>query len=113
LASHVPGPLLELFEQFEDVQFWVKDSRHRYVHVNRAFLLNYALDDPAQVIGKTDYDQSQTGQSHTLTLPSPRPAAPPLTARTADARRRCHWAAALNPAPVRLNLLLRLLNCEI
>lgn len=48
-------PLTELFEPLEDVQFWVKDRENRYVHVNRAFLLNYALDEAAQIIGETDY----------------------------------------------------------
>ncbi len=51
-------PLTELFEPLEDVQFWVKDRENRYVHVNRAFLLNYALDEAAQIIGETDYHLS-------------------------------------------------------
>jgi AraC-like DNA-binding protein len=50
--------LAELFEPLEDVQFWIKDREGRYCRVNRAFLLNYALTEPCQVIGKTDYDLS-------------------------------------------------------
>lgn len=51
-------PLAELFESIEDVQFWIKDAKHRYVHANRALLLNYALSDMAELSGKTDYDFS-------------------------------------------------------
>lgn len=48
----------ELFDSLEDVQFWVKDRSHRYLHVNRSFLLNYDLTDVAQVLGRTDFDLS-------------------------------------------------------
>ena len=51
-------PIVELFEPLEDVQFWVKDAENRYLHANRTLLLNYALDDVAQIVGKTDYDYS-------------------------------------------------------
>lgn len=51
-------PLAELFEPLEDVQFWIKDIHHRYLHANRALLLNYALNDVAELAGKTDYDFS-------------------------------------------------------
>jgi hypothetical protein len=37
------------------VQFWIKDRENRYLHANRTLLLNYALDDLAQIVGKTDY----------------------------------------------------------
>jgi AraC-like DNA-binding protein len=50
--------LAELFEPLEDVQFWIKDREGQYCYINRAFLLNYALSEPGQVIGKTDYDLS-------------------------------------------------------
>jgi len=50
--------LAELFEPLEDVQFWIKDREGRYCRVNRAFLLNYALSEQRQVVGKTDYDLS-------------------------------------------------------
>lgn len=50
--------LAGLFEPLPDVQFWIKDRAGRYCHVNRAFLLNYALGDSAKVLGRTDYDLS-------------------------------------------------------
>ncbi len=50
--------IAELFESLEDVQFWIKDRLHRYLHANRTFLLNYDLLDPSQLIGKTDFDLS-------------------------------------------------------
>ena len=57
-------PLAELFDCVEDILAWVKDREGRYRWVNRAFLLNYALDDhrdgAPDVIGKTDYDPSPT-----------------------------------------------------
>ena len=63
------GPLLQLaalFDFVEDVVVWVKDRAGRYLWVNRAFLINYSLDgrpgraglDPAEILGKTDYDLS-------------------------------------------------------
>jgi AraC-like DNA-binding protein len=59
-------PLAELFDFVEDVLAWVKDRDGRYRWVNRAFLINLAMDDrhgsgsasPEDVIGKTDYDFS-------------------------------------------------------
>jgi AraC-like DNA-binding protein len=56
----------QLFDHLEDVLAWLKDRSGRYVWVNRAFLVNYALEHPteagpaevARVIGKTDYDLS-------------------------------------------------------
>ncbi|HYF35609.1 MAG TPA: AraC family transcriptional regulator [Prosthecobacter sp.] len=48
----------ELFDFLGDVQFWVKDRRGVYLWVNRGFLMNYSLDDRAQVIGRTDFDLS-------------------------------------------------------
>jgi AraC-like DNA-binding protein len=53
-----PWPLAELFDSLEDVQFWIKDTQHRYLHANRALLLNYGLADLADLAGKTDYDVS-------------------------------------------------------
>jgi AraC-like DNA-binding protein len=50
--------LLGLFEALEDVQFWIKDTAHKYVFANRALLLNYALQDMSEIVGKTDYDFS-------------------------------------------------------
>lgn len=50
--------IAELFESLEDVQFWIKNRVHRYLQVNRAFLLNYDLLEVSHVIGKTDFDLS-------------------------------------------------------
>jgi AraC-like DNA-binding protein len=50
--------IAELFESLEDVQFWIKNRQHRYLHANRAFLLNYDLMDVSQVVGRTDFDLS-------------------------------------------------------
>lgn len=57
-------PLAELFDALDDAVVWVKDIAGRYRWVNRAFLLNYASgigsvgENPAPVLGKTDYDLS-------------------------------------------------------
>jgi AraC-like DNA-binding protein len=58
--------LATLFDCVKDALVWVKDREGRYCWVNRAFLLNYALDQPRRetgacaedVLGKTDYDLS-------------------------------------------------------
>lgn len=50
--------IAELFESLEDVQFWIKNRVHRYLHANRAFLLNYDLVELSQLLGKTDFDLS-------------------------------------------------------
>jgi AraC-like DNA-binding protein len=55
-----------LFDCVDDVLAWVKDRDGRYRWVNRAFLINYSLDDRRgrtspdlrDVLGKTDYDLS-------------------------------------------------------
>jgi AraC-like DNA-binding protein len=60
--------LATLFDCVEDVLVWVKDRDGRYCWVNRAFLINYAMDRPRSdtragsegVLGKTDYDLSPT-----------------------------------------------------
>jgi AraC-like DNA-binding protein len=69
-AGQGPHPqmlqLAALFDHIEDVVVWVKDRDGRYCWVNRAFLINYALDhhgertslDARDVLGKTDYDLS-------------------------------------------------------
>ena len=51
-------PFAELFEPLEDVQFWIKDAKHRYLHANRALLLNYSLPGFSELLGRTDYDFS-------------------------------------------------------
>jgi len=50
--------LCRLFDFLPGVQFWIKDSAGCYRWVNRGFLLNYSLDRPEDVLGKTDYDLS-------------------------------------------------------
>ncbi|HWD19454.1 MAG TPA: helix-turn-helix domain-containing protein [Verrucomicrobiae bacterium] len=57
----LPFQLLELFDSLPDVMVWVKMRDGRYAWVNRAFLLNYALENPGapkSIIGQTDYDLS-------------------------------------------------------
>jgi AraC-like DNA-binding protein len=61
-ASH----FAELLDFLPDVLAWVKDREGRYLWVNRAFVIQYSLDqqpgaDPISVeniLGKTDYDLS-------------------------------------------------------
>jgi transcriptional regulator GlxA family with amidase domain len=56
----------ELLDALTDVLAWVKDRQGRYLWVNRAFLIQYALDHPGgkdfvtleNILGKTDYDLS-------------------------------------------------------
>jgi AraC-like DNA-binding protein len=58
--------LAALFDSVDDVVVWIKDRGGRYRWVNRAFLINYSLDDrrdrtdpdSRDVLGKTDYDLS-------------------------------------------------------
>jgi AraC-like DNA-binding protein len=58
--------LATLFDSVEDVLAWIKDCDGCYRWVNRAFLLNHAMDHPSGetsagsegVLGKTDYDLS-------------------------------------------------------
>jgi AraC-like DNA-binding protein len=55
-----------LFDCVDDVLAWIKDREGRYGWVNRAFLINYALErgpaamreHPDDIVGKTDYDFS-------------------------------------------------------
>lgn len=59
-------PLAELLDFVGDVLAWVKDRDGRYQWVNRAFLINFAMENrqesgstgPDALIGKTDYDLS-------------------------------------------------------
>jgi AraC-like DNA-binding protein len=61
-AGTTGAQLTRLFDCLEGVQVWIKDRHGRYVWVNHAFLLNYAVNEKApnanlsQVRGKTDYD---------------------------------------------------------
>jgi AraC-like DNA-binding protein len=60
--------LAELFDCLDEVLVWVKDRDGRYCWVNRAFLINYAMERNAsqpgagseELLGKTDYDLSPT-----------------------------------------------------
>jgi AraC-like DNA-binding protein len=65
----IPQPWLQiaaLLDCVEDVLAWIKDRDGRYCWVNRAFLINYSLDDQRgcadsalrDVVGRTDYDLS-------------------------------------------------------
>src|SRR5438105_4205177 len=58
VADSLANAVCELFSHIQDLQFWIKDRQGRYVRVNRGFLLNYSLERPEQVLGKTDYDLS-------------------------------------------------------
>ena len=48
--------MIELFDFVEDALLWMKDEAGRYQWVNRAFLLNFGVQDRAEVIGRSDYD---------------------------------------------------------
>jgi AraC-like DNA-binding protein len=58
--------LFELFDSLPDVMVWVKERDGRYSWVNRAFEINFTLENPGgwveqdrqSVLGKTDYDLS-------------------------------------------------------
>jgi AraC-like DNA-binding protein len=58
--------LAELFDLLEGVLAWAKDRQGRYVWINRAFTIKYALDHAGedgldvsrQILGRTDYDLS-------------------------------------------------------
>lgn len=58
LTAAVAEALGGLLDALPEVQAWVKDARRRYLWVNRAFLRNYGLNDPAEVLGRTDEDLS-------------------------------------------------------
>lgn len=46
----------ELLDFLEDVVFWIKDRRGRYVWVNAANFLNLGLSRRDDVLGRTDFD---------------------------------------------------------
>jgi AraC-like DNA-binding protein len=62
----IPSYFPELLDLLPDVLAWVKDRQGRYLWVNRAFLIQYALNHPGpndvaavdDIQGKTDYDLS-------------------------------------------------------
>ena len=45
-----------LFDVLPDVQYFVKDSRGRYVQVNQALKNNYLISSDEEIIGKTDHE---------------------------------------------------------
>lgn len=47
-----------LLDLLPEVQAWIKDDHHRYLWVNRTFLLNYGLQHPEQVLGRSDDELS-------------------------------------------------------
>ena len=65
-AATIPSHVAELLDALPDVLAWVKDRQGRYLWVNRAFVIQYALDHQRQdadvsvesLRGKTDYDLS-------------------------------------------------------
>jgi AraC-like DNA-binding protein len=48
--------LVKLFDQIENVEFWIKDVQGRFIWVNLPLLVNFGLQKRSQVIGKTDFD---------------------------------------------------------
>jgi AraC-like DNA-binding protein len=48
--------LIELFDQIENLQFWIKDRQGRFVWVNLPLLVNFGLQKRSQVIGRSDFD---------------------------------------------------------
>lgn len=56
-AQGVSGrALIEMFDYLPGVIFYAKDRKSRYVAANRAMLLAKELDDPADLLGKSDRD---------------------------------------------------------
>jgi PAS domain S-box-containing protein len=53
-VSHSYGDAL--FEDLPDIQFFIKDSKGRYVKVNRALMNNYLMSSDDDIIGKTDHE---------------------------------------------------------
>lgn len=47
-----------LFNDMENIIFWIKDREGRYRVVNRNFLVHHGFHEEADVIGKTDFDLS-------------------------------------------------------
>jgi AraC-like DNA-binding protein len=66
MAAKTPSHFAELLDFLPDVLAWVKDRHGRYLWVNRAFVIQYALDhqpgnesvSAESILGKTDYDLS-------------------------------------------------------
>src|SRR4029450_11299443 len=66
MTSRISPHFAELLDFLPDVLAWVKDRQGRYLWVNRAFVIQYALDHQRQdadgsvesLRGKTEYDLS-------------------------------------------------------
>jgi AraC-like DNA-binding protein len=66
IAATSSSHFAELLDVLPDVLAWVKDRHGRYLWVNRAFVIQYSLDQPHghasasadSILGKTDYDLS-------------------------------------------------------
>ena len=50
------GALAPLFDHLPQVYLFVKDLDHRFVKVNRAWLITHGCADEAEAIGKSDFD---------------------------------------------------------
>jgi AraC-like DNA-binding protein len=48
--------VLKLFDYMPSVSLFIKDSQHRFVKVNRNFLVRHGLSDESDAIGKRDID---------------------------------------------------------
>lgn len=65
-SARISSHFAELLDFLPDVLAWVKDRQGRYLWVNRAFVIRYALDHQREhesvsvesILGKTDYDLS-------------------------------------------------------
>ena len=54
--------MASLLHEIEDLSVWVKDASHFYRFVNRGFLLNYGVDRPEDVLGKTDFELNEESE---------------------------------------------------
>lgn len=52
----VADGLIELFDYLPGVIFYAKDRESRYIAANRAMLMAKELEDPSELLGKTDRD---------------------------------------------------------
>ena len=55
-ALYSKPELVKLFDQIENVEFWIKDVHGRFIWVNLPLLVNFGLQKRSQVIGRTDFD---------------------------------------------------------
>ncbi len=50
--------LIRMFDLLPDVLFWIKDSSHKFIHANQAFIEHKGVKGIEKIIGKTDCDFS-------------------------------------------------------